>query len=150
MAMTANRTTRSHGQRAGADGRIPVAVGPTPPEAAPAGRSAASARRDPAVHRGPVAGARSDRDAAVEGGEPIDHPLQAGPVTDRVRIEPSPVVVHPEREQVGISTETDLGAPGLGVLRDVLERLEHREIHGGLHLLRIASDPVARHGDGNG
>src|SRR5206468_735832 len=64
----------------------------------------------------------------------------AGP--HRGRLEAAPVIRHREREQGRRARDRDRRLRGCRVLRDVLQSLETREVHGGLDVLRQPPDAV--------
>ncbi len=71
------------------------------------------------------------------------------PVRGGSRIEATSVVGHLEGEDAVLGSECERGARRLGVLRDVLECFETREVHGRLDLLGVATDAVREHLDGD-
>src|SRR5207237_5354932 len=83
-----------------------------------------------------------DRQDAPDSVEAVGHPLQPGAVARGVRIEAAPVVLDLEHELAVRLPQPPAGRGPLGVLPDVLHRLQHAEVHGGLYLLWIAADPV--------
>ena len=65
-------------------------------------------------------------------------PCRPVPSAGRAWVEAASVVAHGEREQSRCVCASEISVrAGLGVLRDVVQRLEHAEVHGGLDLLRV-------------
>ena len=95
-----------------------------------------------ALDRGPRSRARRDRDLTVQRTDPVRDPLQPGASGRRGRIEATAVVGHREAQRM-VSLGDRHGRRGRrGVFRDVLHRLEAREIDGRFDILRIPGDRV--------
>ncbi len=69
-------------------------------------------------------------------------PWRPLPRAGRGGVEADAVVPHLEDEAAVAGGQPDGGSARLGVLRDVLERLETAEVHGRLDVLPVAPDPV--------
>src|SRR5262245_16778894 len=97
---------------------------------------------DPAADAGAGPGFGTDRELTVQGREPVGDPLKPGAVHGRAGIEPASVVGDLEREVAVGLRDRHAGRARLGVLGDVLQRLETREVDGRLDLGRVPADPV--------
>ena len=75
-------------------------------------------------------------------------PCRPVPVDTAVGVEPDSVVGDLEDQSAGLMGQADPGRVGVGVLRHVLQRLEHREVDGRLHVGRVPSDARRLHLDG--
>ena len=98
--------------------------------------------RQPALDRGPRSGARRDRDLPIQRTHPVDDPLEPGATGGLGRIEAAAVVGHREAQRMVSLGDRHGGRGRGGVLRDVLHRLEAREVHGRFDILRVPGDRV--------
>ena len=96
-----------------------------------------------------MAGGRGDAEGPAERGQPVRHALHAGAHRGGRLVEPAAVVADGEREGPAVVPERHPGLPGLRVLRHVLQRLQHAEIHGGLDVLGVSAQARRFHRDRN-
>src|SRR6266516_1787343 len=94
-----------------------------------------------------MAGGRGDAEGPAERGQPVRHALDAGAHRRGPPVESPAVIPDGEGEGPAVLADGDAGLLGLRVLRDVLQRFQHAEIHRGLDLLGVPAQPGCFNGD---
>jgi hypothetical protein len=94
-----------------------------------------------------MAGGRGDAEGPAERGQPVRHALHAGAHRGGRLVKSPAVVADGEREGPAVMAERHPGLAGLRVLRGVLQRFQHAEIHGGLDVLGVPAQVRRFHRD---
>jgi hypothetical protein len=97
-----------------------------------------------------MAGCRGDAEGPAERGQPVRHALDAGAHRRGRPVESPAVIPDGEGEGRAVLADGDAGLLGLRVLRDVLQRFQHAEVHRGLDLLGVPAQPGCFNGDRQG
>src|SRR5207247_5969566 len=88
----------------------------------------------------PAPGLDSTVDGSAEGVEPVHHALQPRAISGCGGVEAGSVVDDLEGEFAVRLSQADLGSARPRVFRDVVERFECAEVHGGLDILRLPAE----------
>jgi hypothetical protein len=94
-----------------------------------------------------MAGGRRDAEGPAERGQPVRHALHAGAHRRRRPVESPAIIRDGEGEGPAVLADDDAGLLGPRVLRDVLQRFQHAEVHSCLDLLRVPAQAGGFDGD---
>src|SRR5215469_4865739 len=98
-------------------------------------------RRHPSVQPGAMPRGRGDLQSSANRGEPVGDALDAAAHSGCGRVESNTIVRDAERQLFALVTDAHPGSRRTGVLGDVLQCFQYREIQGRLYVLAISAEP---------
>src|SRR5215472_18971520 len=97
--------------------------------------------RHPSRQPGAMPWGRGDLQSSANRGEPVGDALDAAAHSSCGRVESNAIVRDAERQLFALVTEAHPGSRRTGVLGDILQCFQYREIQGRLYVLGIAAEP---------